>query len=55
MRVQARKGDVRSSPREHDQKAMSLMPSEHLRNFVEAITGRENFELQRTEPEQKLE
>jgi hypothetical protein len=46
---------VWSSPADDEQKAMSLMLSEHLINLAKAMTEKEISEsLQRTEPEQKL-
>jgi hypothetical protein len=49
------KENARSSRAGNEQKAASLMLSEHLINLAEAITENKISEsLQRTEPEQKL-
>ena len=49
------KENAHSSPTANEQKAMSLMQSEHMVNLVKFITKKEISErFQRTEPEQKL-
>jgi hypothetical protein len=49
-----RKGNVCSSPGNNEEKVVSLMLGEHPINLAEAITEKNIWELQRTEPEQKL-
>jgi hypothetical protein len=53
--IKINKENAQCSPTDNEQKAMSLMQSEHMVNLVKSITKKEISErFQRTEPEQKL-